>query len=427
MHLGISIDFKFPHATFRVRASMVILKNPYADSNIDFEALALQDDRFAPHVVKSAKGRATINWGDQQAVKNLTLALLRRDFELELTLPDDRLCPTVPGRLEYVIWILQLAIDGSHEDNGHGANRPLTGLDIGTGASAIYPLLACRTLDHTRFIATDIDSHSIEFARSNVIRNHLQDRVKIVQTDVQGPFIPDEISNGIETIDLTICNPPFYESHDEIASSLAAKKLEPFAVCTGSNNEMVTPGGEVAFVGRLVDESLQRGNRISVAKYLPPSNTHTYHCSSTSTSLSASLEPWKMLEQVQQIVTSTLNALDQVEIKWTRFDVDRRIAMIKTVRNTWNRKARRGNVLGSSATDGRGTSDVEMRHQQSDAVNLEARLTLTVETSLNVDGVGESDHVKLTAEWTKGYDRHTKDWTTLWSFLIRKVANATKR
>lgn len=63
-------------------------------------------------------------------------------------------------------------------------------------------------------------------------------------------------------IDLTMCNPPFYESHDEIRDLAALKAVEPFATCTGSQVEMITPGGEVAFVGRLVDESVSASSRI---------------------------------------------------------------------------------------------------------------------------------------------------------------------
>ena len=53
-----------------------------------------------------------------------------------------------------------------------------------------------------------------------------------------------------------MCNPPFYSSKDDMLSSAASKQRPPFTACTGSANEMVTAGGEVAFVSRIIDESL---------------------------------------------------------------------------------------------------------------------------------------------------------------------------
>lgn len=77
-----------------------------------------------------------------------------------------------------------------------------------------------------------------------------------------------------------MCNPPFYASHEEMMQSTEAKARPPSSVsilialpsqmktqthclqtCTGTEVEMVTPGGEVAFVTRMIDESQRLRNQ----------------------------------------------------------------------------------------------------------------------------------------------------------------------
>lgn len=59
-----------------------------------------------------------------------------------------------------------------------------------------------------------------------------------------------------------MCNPPFYDSKEEMLASSKAKQRPPFSACTGAEIEMVTAGGEVAFVSRMIQESLQLRNGV---------------------------------------------------------------------------------------------------------------------------------------------------------------------
>ena len=52
-----------------------------------------------------------------------------------------------------------------------------------------------------------------------------------------------------------MCNPPFYSSAADLQASAAAKSRPPNSACTGAEVEMITPGGEVGFVSRMIDES----------------------------------------------------------------------------------------------------------------------------------------------------------------------------
>ncbi|GAA5930844.1 uncharacterized protein JCM15063_002475 [Sporobolomyces koalae] len=254
------------------------LINPYRDRP-DFGQLAVDVPALAPFLIPSAGG-STIDWKDDSAVRALTNACLERDFQLKLELPHNRLCPTIPSRLEYCLWVLKLSL----LTRSHPSDQPLVGLDIGTGASCIYPCLIAKTLARldlsttgsgqsrfrSKMFASEIDPESLDHARSNVARNHLDldsanktGQVIVVveaETNLDQPrLIPRSILNQHEPIDFVMCNPPFYTHQSEIDQAASQKLSQPFAVCTASKNELITKGGEVEFVGRIIQESLELG------------------------------------------------------------------------------------------------------------------------------------------------------------------------
>ena len=74
--------------------------------------------------------------------------------------------------------------------------------------------------------------------------------------------LDDEKLSGVDSIDFTMTNPPFYESEEAMLRSASEKSRPPYTACTGAQVEMVTEGGEVAFVGRILEESLRLRNRV---------------------------------------------------------------------------------------------------------------------------------------------------------------------
>ncbi|KAI0759395.1 S-adenosyl-L-methionine dependent methyltransferase [Trametes elegans] len=227
-------------------------RNPYRDPP-DFLALAEAHPALKPHIILSSKG-ATIDFKNEAAQRALTEAILLRDFALRVELPPGRLCPPVPNRLNYVLW-LQDVVDTVSQALEVEGDKPVRGMDIGTGASAIYPLLGCRARPSWTFTATEIDEVSVGFAQRNVRANDLQDRIAVVGVSPERPILAPLLKSDA-VYDFTMCNPPFYASRDEVQQSAEAKEFGPNAVCTGADVEMITPGGEGAFVGRMVEESL---------------------------------------------------------------------------------------------------------------------------------------------------------------------------
>ncbi|GAA5804994.1 hypothetical protein HPULCUR_010507 [Helicostylum pulchrum] len=218
----------------------------------DFNILAEHYDSFKPFVTKGRNGRGYIDFKDPAAIKELTVCLMKEYFDIIIDFPLDSLCPTVPNRLNYILWLEDLIADTTPAND-------IIGIDIGVGASCIYPLLGCAVNESWKFIGTDIDPRSIASATENVARNGLQDRITIITNpDPNTIFILDDSTEYT----FSMCNPPFYSSEEEIEQGLLNKELEPSAVCLGSTNEMITEGGELGFVSRMIKESVLHGRKV---------------------------------------------------------------------------------------------------------------------------------------------------------------------
>ncbi|KAK3399644.1 hypothetical protein B0T20DRAFT_166981 [Sordaria brevicollis] len=228
-------------------------KNLYT-KDPSFKYLGQKDPDFAAFL----DSKNQLDFNNPAAVMQLTKTLLKLDYGLQIDLPPDRLCPPVPNRHNYLLWLSSLLSSSSY--NSQTSWKPVTGLDIGTGASAIYPLLGCVQHLNWRFMATDIDEHSLSYARRNVKLNGLERNILLVHRRPDQPLIPFDDpelqERGVERIDFTMCNPPFYSSPDDMLSSAAKKSRPPLTACTGAPVEMVCDGGEVAHIFRMIDESL---------------------------------------------------------------------------------------------------------------------------------------------------------------------------
>ncbi|KAJ3288409.1 hypothetical protein HK104_008191 [Borealophlyctis nickersoniae] len=104
----------------------------------------------------------------------------------------------------------------------------------------------------------------MEYAVENVKRNNLEHRITVsLNPDKAQTLPPDLLGDGKDhTVDFCMCNPPFYESDEQLAASRNSKELAPFAVCTGSKGEMVTTGGELQFILQIMSESKMLRKRI---------------------------------------------------------------------------------------------------------------------------------------------------------------------
>ncbi|XRE42175.1 23S rRNA (adenine(1618)-N(6))-methyltransferase [Tenacibaculum discolor] len=192
--------------------------------------------------------KETIDFSDPIAVKEFNKALLAAHYNIKhWNFSDDNLCPPIPGRVDYIHHLADLVAD---EEN-------VTVLDIGTGASCIYPLLGIAEYDWN-FVATDIDLDSLDYSQDIIDDNDFTDKVELRQQ-----FKEEHILEGIieenDAFTVTMCNPPFYKSAEEArgANRRKSRNLGNNAVrnFAGNSNELWYIGGEKAFLHTYLYES----------------------------------------------------------------------------------------------------------------------------------------------------------------------------
>ncbi len=215
-------------------------------------------------LIKNANGEPSINFSDDKAVKMLNKALLALYYKITVwDIPKGYLCPPLPGRADYLHHIADLLACKN-------SDYQIKGLDIGTGANCVYPIVAVSHYNWS-MIASDIDpisvSNALEIVNNNPI---LKGKLAVkVQTDSSKYF--SNIIDDQDRIDFTMCNPPFHASLEE-AHKGARKKLNNLAenrkkrggfskVSTsklnfgGQKAELWCSGGEQTFIRHMALES----------------------------------------------------------------------------------------------------------------------------------------------------------------------------
>lgn len=201
------------------------------------------------YLKKNPRQELTIDFTQSAAVKVLNQALLKEYYDVEYwDLPENFLCPPVPGRADHVHYVADLF---SNKTN-------LRGLDIGTGANCIYPLIG-KAAYGWKFVASDINSHALENAQKIVTQNQLQDWIELRLQPK-----PKHIFHGIiqknETFDFTLCNPPFHASA-QAAMDANQRKRQNLGHTRkelnfgGVSQELWCEGGERAFISQMIRES----------------------------------------------------------------------------------------------------------------------------------------------------------------------------
>jgi len=247
----------------RPRKSGLHPRNRHA-AGYDFTALVESWPPLARFVRPSPAGTATVDFADPAAVLALNQALLRRDYGVEhWELPPGYLCPPIPGRADYVHHLADLLAQGNGGVPPRGAGTVV--LDIGVGANGVYPIVGGREYGW-RFVGTEIDSAASAWVRQLIASNPtLAGRVEIRKQRAKTQIFAGVVAPG-ERFAASMCNPPFHRSAAEAAAGTQRKRrnlgggartplVRNFG---GRSHELWCPGGESAFVARMIAESARQ-------------------------------------------------------------------------------------------------------------------------------------------------------------------------
>ncbi|TMO72177.1 23S rRNA (adenine(1618)-N(6))-methyltransferase RlmF [Pseudoalteromonas sp. S3785] len=229
----------------------------------DLDMLCEKHNALAPFIITTPAGSKSIDFSNNKAVKTLNQALLKAHYNIEFwDIPDQNLCPPIPGRVDYIHHLADLLSTDNQQNIPTG--RKIKALDIGTGANLVYPLTGSHEYNW-HFTGSDIDASSIKIAKQIAQFNGLKITVKH-QKNASSIF--KGIINQKDLFHLTLCNPPFHASADEASKGTERKwknlgKTPQNALnFGGQNNELWCEGGEEKFISNMITESEQFAEQV---------------------------------------------------------------------------------------------------------------------------------------------------------------------
>lgn len=239
-------------------------RNPHR-FGYDFKTLTENHPDLKNFVSNNQHGIETIDFSNPKAVKALNTALLISNYDIQnWNIPEDYLCPPIPGRADYIHYIADILASTNNGIIPKGEN--VQGLDIGIGANCIYPILGNAAYDWA-FVGTDIDEKAIQNCKKIITENpKLIDFISL-QLQTESRFIFKNIILPEDRFAFTICNPPFHASQEEATKSTLrkinnlqsqnskTKTIKPVLNFGGQNAELWCEGGEIGFVTQMIYES----------------------------------------------------------------------------------------------------------------------------------------------------------------------------
>jgi len=224
----------------------------------DFTRLVSESPGLEAFTKSNPVGQTTIDFQDALAVRALNQALLKTYYNIGFwDIPANYLCPPIPGRVDYIHYLADLLASDNNQEIPRGRNVKV--LDIGTGANLVYPLTG-QSEYGWHFTGVDIDPVAIKVAQQICQFNKLKINLKLQkkrENIFRGVIEPDDAFH------LTMCNPPFHAS-TEAANKSTQRKWKNLGKGQskklnfgGQNAELWCPGGEIKFIARMIEQSME--------------------------------------------------------------------------------------------------------------------------------------------------------------------------
>lgn len=217
---------------------------------------------LAQYIRKNPKGENTLDFANPVAVRLLNEALLKQYYQLTFwEIPEDYLCPPIPGRADYIHIIADILKETSLTDSIPKGDH-IKGFDIGTGANLIYPILGNREYGW-QFVGSEIDKKALKSAQKIIDKNEcFKNRLELRLQPNPRDLFRSIIKEG-EQFDFSLCNPPFHasatearEANERKQSNLKGKTVsESILNFGGKNTELWYEGGEAKFIQNMAFQS----------------------------------------------------------------------------------------------------------------------------------------------------------------------------
>ncbi len=231
----------------------------------DLDTLSQTSSNLASYIHTNQYGVRTIDFFNPDAVRHLNQALLLHYYGLtNWEIPENVLCPAVPGRADYIHTMADLLYEQRPKLLKQKTPK-VHCLDIGVGASCIYPIIG-RSEYGWSFTGSDISQDSLKSASKIIDSNDLlRDQVRLIYQPDPSATLQGIV--GEKRFDLVISNPPFHKSKKEAIAATQRKHVNLNSKTTvsayqGVETELWTKGGELQFIGTLITESKSYASQI---------------------------------------------------------------------------------------------------------------------------------------------------------------------
>jgi 23S rRNA (adenine1618-N6)-methyltransferase len=227
----------------------------------DLTALIKATPELKNYITLNKYVTESVDFTNPLAVKLLNTAILNHYYGITYwKFPDENLCPPIPGRADYIHCMADLLAENNFGKIPTGDR--ITCLDIGMGASCIYPIIGV-TEYGWKFIGSDINPKSIASAQQIVNANALLKGKIECRLQKNSKDIFHDIITKDDKVECTVCNPPFHASAEDAQQgslrkirNLSGKKVKTAELnFAGISNELIYEGGEYKFIQTMIRES----------------------------------------------------------------------------------------------------------------------------------------------------------------------------